>query len=366
MRRERMGKPMNKSNQTEQKGFALVVALSFLVLMTLVATGVLAFGQHQMHTARRTRDYLKAKVIAETGLNVAFNDIRGDIERVENYTGAETEFGDGTYAVTIEEVGESEDENVRFLRITSVGQCGISEAGAALAVRHTSNTTNNLNLALVLLNALTCQKQIVLKGNVSITGDIASATSISTSGNAFDVDGTGYTPSFSGRAARFSDGVNTSDPTRLSIDWGDVLEVDKYIARAVTYDGRPFSSYPANTIVYCPNDVMISGGTIQCMIISDNDIHISGNATLLQPGTYPVLVSLNGTITITGTPEVNGFVVSLSGSEAMGKVSGTPVINGSLFIMGGVRDCGNVEINYLPLDIRLSESDDLVEVIAWQ
>jgi hypothetical protein len=349
----------------------MIVALSFLVLMVLVASGVLAFGQHQMFAARRTSDYLKAKVIAETGLNIALNDIRGDVNRMAGYTGTKTPFGSGTYAVTITNVSTSADGNTHLLRLSSVGECGLAEGRAALAVRHThhTDTSGNPDLDKVLLNALTSQKQIVLNGNPTIVGDIASATSISTSGNSFNVTGTGFSPAFSGRDERFSGGVNTSDPSHYSINWGAVLSMDKYISKAVTYDGRPFSSYPPNTIVYSPNDISINGGTVQCMIISDNDIKISGNATLLQPGTYPVLVSLNGVITITGTAEVNGFVVSLSGSGAMGKATGTPTINGSLFIMGGLPDSGNVTVNYLPLDIRppdTPDSQDIVEVVAWQ
>lgn len=361
---------MRKEKQG-QHGFAMIVALSFLVLMVLVATGVLAFGQHQMFAARRTSDYLKSKVIAETGLNIALNDIRGDINRVAWYTGTKTPFGSGTYAVTITNISTSADGKTRMLRLSSVGECGISEGRASLAVRHTHDTvtSGNPDLDKVLLNAVTCQKQIVLNGNPTIVGDIASATSISTSGNAFNVTGTGFSPTFSGRANRFTGGVNTGDPSHYSINWGAVLSMDKYTAKAVTHDGRAFSSYPANTIVYSPNDISISGGTIQCMIISAKNITISGNATLLQPGTYPVLVSLNGSITITGTPQVNGFVVSLSGSGAMGKVAGNPTINGSLFIMGGLPDSGNVTINYRALTIRppdTPDSQDIVEVVAWQ
>lgn len=361
---------MRKEKQG-QHGFAMIVALSFLVLMVLVATGVLAFGQHQMSAARRTSDYLKAKVLAETGLNIVFNDIRGDIDLASGYTGTKTPFGDGTYAVTVTNVSTSADGKTRLLRLSSVGQCGLSEGRASLAVRHThdTETSGNPDLDKILLNALTSPKQIVLNGSVSIVGDIASATGISTSGNAFNVTGTGFSPAFSGRAGNFSGGVNTSDPSRYSINWGAVLSMDKYTSKAVTYDGRAFSSYPANTIVYSPNDISISGGTIQCMIISAKNITISGNATLLQPGTYPVLVSLNGSIRITGTPEVNGFVVSLSGSGTMGKAAGNPTINGSLFIMGGLPNSGNVTINYRALDIRppdTPDTEDIVEVVAWQ
>jgi hypothetical protein len=360
-----------KKERPSRQGFTMIVALSFLALMVLVATGVLAFGQQQMHAARRTRDYLKAKVIAETGLNIAFNDIRGDVDLITGYNGTKTAFGDGTYAVTITNISTSADGRTRLLRLTSVGRCGIADARASLAVRHIhdTNTSGNPDLDKVLLNALTSQKQIVLNGNPTVVGDIASATRISTSGNAFNVTGTGFTPIFSGRANRFTGGVNTSDPDRYSINWGAVLSMDKYTSKAVTHDGRAFSSYPANTIVYCPNDVSINGGTIQCMIISAKNITIAGNAILRQPGTYPVLVSLNGRITITGTPVVNGFVVSLSGDAPMGKAAGTPTINGSLFIMGGLPDSGNVKINYLPLEIRppdTPDARDTVEVVAWQ
>jgi|GEM_PF-2440051 len=362
-----MGKIMNKSNQTGQNGFAMVVALSFLVLMTLVATGVLAFGQQQMHAARRTRDYLKAKVIAETGLNVAFNDIRGDIERVANYTGAEAEFGDGTYAATIEKVGESGDENVRFLRITSIGRCGISEARATLAVRHSIvGGTENSDLDIVLHNAVTCASAVTLSGSIYIEGDAASAVAIKINGNSAAVTGSAYSPSFSGNSAVVA-GTIADDPSRYAVNWGAVLEIDKFLEHAVTHDGRAWSSYPPNTIVYCPGNVNISGSfNFQCMVIAVGDIKMTGAITLLQPGDYPALVSLTGSVRMGGTAVAHGLVAALGGTVTH---SGTGAIYGSVLSSGEFKESGNWSIFFSPLDIRppdAPENSDIVEVVAWQ
>lgn len=364
-----MGDAM-KHNRKRARGFAMVLALSFLVLMVAVATGVLAFGQQQMHAARMTRDYLKAKVIAETGLNVAYNDIRSSIERVGNYVGAETTFGDGSYAVTIEQVGESGDENIRFLRLSSLGKCGISEARATLAVRHRRlvNETVNPDLDAVLRNAVTSGSSITLGGSIYVGGDVASPVSIRINGNTQCIAGSAYAPSYKGKSSCVG-GTIDNDPTRYAVDWGSILEIDAFLSHAVTWDGRSMSDYPANTIVYCPGEVNIAAnGTFQCSIIAKGDIKMAGSVTQLQPGTYPALVSLTGSVKLSGTATTHGLVAALSGSGTVTN-SGNGDIYGCVLSSGEFKDTGNWSIFYTALEIRppgATDNSDLVEVVAWQ
>ncbi len=348
----------------------MVLALSFLVLMVAVASGVLAFGQQQMHAARMTRDYLKAKVIAETGLNVAYNDIRSSIARAGNYVGAETAFADGSYAVTIEQVGESGDENVRFLRLASLGKCGISEARATLAVRHRHliGETVNPDLDKVLRNAVTSGAAITLGGSIYIGGDVASPISIRINGNSANIDGSAYSPSFRGSSGGV-DGEITNDPSRYAINWESILDIDKFLESSVTWDGRNLSAYPANTIVYFPGDANISGSyTFQCSVIAKGDIKMTGSTTLLQPGTYPALVSLTGSVKMGGSATAHGLVAALGGDGTVTH-SGTGAVYGSVLSVGDFKESGNWSIYFTELDIRppdTTDNSDLVEVVAWQ
>jgi len=344
------------------------VALSFLLVMVGVASGVLAFGRQQMHAARRMRDFLKAKVIAESGLNVVLNDIRGNIPHVAAYAGAATAFHDGTYAVAIEEIGESDDENIRYLRLTSVGRCGIAEATASLTVRHRHlvNETPNPDLETVLRNAITSGGAITLAGSIYIGGDAASPVSIRINGNSATITGSLYTPSFSGKEGGVG-GEIEDDPARYEVDWDKVLDIDKFLEHAVTYDGRAWSSYPANTIVYCPGDVNISGNdTFQCCVIAEGDIKMTGSTTLLQPGTYPALVSLTGSVKLGGTASATGLVAALAGTVTN---SGTGDITGCVISVGSFKESGNWSIFFTDVEIRppgTVTTDDLVEVVAWQ
>ena len=349
-------------------GVALIVALSFLMVMVGVAAGVLAFGQQQMHAARRTRDFLKSKVIAESGLNIAFNDIRNNIASVATYVGTDTAFHDGTYAIMIEEVGEADDDNIRYLRITSIGRCGIAEATETLAVRHRHlvDETPNPDLDAVLRNAVTSGGAITLGGSMYVGGDAATPVSIRINGNAGTITGSVYSPSFRGKTDLVGGDI-ADDPSRYEVDWDKVLDIDQFLGHAVTYDGRAWSSYPANTIVYCPGNVTIAAnGTFQCCVIAEGDIHMSGTPTLLQPGTYPALVSLTGDIKLSGTAAANGLVAALAGTVTN---SGNGDIFGCVISVGSFKESGNWSIFFTDVVIQppgTVVTDDLVEVVAWQ
>ena len=93
---------------------------------------------------------------------------------------------------------------------------------------------------------------------------------------------------------------------------------------------------------------------------------MTGSTTLLQPGTYPALVSLTGSVKLGGTASATGLVAALAGTVTN---SGTGDITGCVISVGSFKESGNWSIFFTDVEIRppgTVTTDDLVEVVAWQ
>ncbi len=347
-------------------GFAMLVTIGVILVVTIASGGVFVLVRQEVHAARLTRDFLLSKVIAESGANLYYNEIRGTFSGFGEQP--ETAFGGGTYQITLEDLGG----NRAILR--SVGRAGLSEATVVLSLRNFQITTTSSGQRVspaVLDNAMTSGGAMRLAGNVTVIGNVASATSITTSGNAGQVVGEGSAPSVDDKKGMISGGT-LNDPERYNLDWNSFLKLEDYLAHAVTWDGRDISLYPENTILYVPGNIKISSSTtVRISIIAAGDIWIAGQATFQQPGTYPTLVSRDGSIKISGGASIEGLVAAMSSSGTVSTSGGgnTPVnISGSVICGGEFKDSGNWTIQHSTVELvppGETTSEDNVVVVAW-
>lgn len=115
---------MTGRQKKQQKGSALIIVLGIIVVVTITAGAMSYTAGQQMHAAKITREMLKARLIAESGLNKAYNTIKGDFSKIGAcaQSGA---LGEGTYAVrVVSELGG----NPNRAQLISEGQCGIGRA----------------------------------------------------------------------------------------------------------------------------------------------------------------------------------------------------------------------------------------------
>jgi hypothetical protein len=56
-----------------RRGAALITVMGVVVLMAVVGASVVAMGRQQVYSAQRTRDFIKAQINAESGVNYAYN-----------------------------------------------------------------------------------------------------------------------------------------------------------------------------------------------------------------------------------------------------------------------------------------------------
>ena len=111
------------TRKQRQKGAALIIVLGIIAVVTIAAGAMSYTANQQMHAARVTRETLKARLIAESGLNKAYNEVRSDFSKISSCAQSGT-FGDGTYAVrTVTSRRKPQPDSV-----ISEGRCGISRA----------------------------------------------------------------------------------------------------------------------------------------------------------------------------------------------------------------------------------------------
>ena len=87
-----------KTSVTRRSGSALLVVLGIVTIISVVCGMLGVTATAQTRSSQITRDMLKARMIAESGLNKAYNAVKGDFALAANYQLTES-FSGGTYTV---------------------------------------------------------------------------------------------------------------------------------------------------------------------------------------------------------------------------------------------------------------------------
>lgn len=344
-------------------GFALITAIGVAMLTSILSASIYLVASNQIQAARKTREYLKAKVIAEAGANVRYNGIK------HRFTGFgledETAFGDGNYQTEL--VMNQADANQA--RLISVGRCGIARARIEISLRNFQHFFTNDHV--VLQNAITTFSPLRITGTVLVNdgGSIASKVLIDVRSNATSIDGGANAPTVSDKHGTVK-GAISNDPSLYDYNWDDFLKLSDYLGHAVLYDGKTdLASYPDNTILYVNGELSINTATpLKLCIIATGDISVSAQCNLQQPGTYPTLVSENGDIDFGGGANVEGLVAAMGVASTISSSGGgnIPVnINGSIVLGGEFNGSGNWCINFRKVTL-IPPGEDNTLVMAWQ
>jgi len=181
------------ASEKGRDGSALMTAMGMIFIITLVAGGFYAFAVGSMHQTRKLGDVVRARAIAEAGVNdaVSFLGQPGNYEyRSDPDSFPVTEFAGGTFDVSIE---NSTDTNApgRCL-VTSVGTYHDATAAVVVDLR-------DANLELIEGGTATWRDfAIFANGDLSFNGSPAINGDVHTN-NDFDLNGndTGITGSVS-------------------------------------------------------------------------------------------------------------------------------------------------------------------------
>jgi hypothetical protein len=361
-----------KTNQlvkkNAQSGVAIITVLGLVSLIS-IASGYIAYtASQEMHISRVLRESLKAKLIAESGLNAAYNQLKTDFSRANGLDLA-SDFGSGRYVVT----STPDPDSTRRYKLTSNGTCGQFgryKVSADVENRQITGTHSDDEFALEYdflgLGSITISGNFdahvdAIHGNGNVTmggGSSTAATTISSSGTV--TINKKVTP-----APTTANGVPIE-----TLPAGLDAAIDELIAFArqngeVYANGVGPAAAPNGGIAVCEGfpPANWTGGT-GCYIFLGGGKIVMNNVTINNVNGYPSLVFKNtAEISFTGNVDLNGAVLLTSSSL---RFTGNATVNGPL-VVGQTVD-GNGTANLTGGDqsfTRPPTVTDNVVISAW-
>lgn len=357
-----------------EEGSAILVVLGIIAVVS-IAIGMLDFSaSQQMRSAQITREMLKARLIAESGLNKAYNVVKKDFSKVSaGYTDAAS-FGDGTYAVkTLQTAG-----NANRAQLVSEGKCGLGKAVVSVDLENRPITTPDGDTAddyFDLLFDLLVGGTLDLKGNFK-----ANVTDIHANGNA-TITGSAETDAktvSSGGTVTWKkpNGTVTLLSNQSSVEiLSDALvaAINQFIEYAAENDavygsGSDIPSSPPGGVAYCTGDASGWSRTGSGCFIFAGDTSFQGNAVNVSSvDGYPAIIVLgSGEVKFNSGTEVHGAILVPNGSV---RLNGHAAIYGAILVGQGMTGNGTADLYAgdgqgfnLPPD---ETTTDNVVVTAW-
>lgn len=344
-------------------GSALVTVMGVIILVALVGAGMVTLGRQQIHSARRLRDYAKAQIIAESGVNAAYWVLKTNFTaRNDPARFPLTQFGDGSYDASVLSISSN------MASIISTGLCGLARAVARADVKNYPYTWTNLvpnpgpgqpygfsilaggnlnwmgNSDMVMSNGwMHCNGAYSANGINVARGNVESCVSIGMVGGAV-ITGYGKAPVISGGT------IGTSIVASVPLVTIPDIDLTPYYNAALA-NGQVFGSRSLSGNVTPPGGIMWINGSLNlgnghytgCFIATGGvELKTTGNGSItnIAVNRYPALVSRDSTILIkqAKTWAFRGLIYCKTGSfEKQG--------NGDVFGIGAIIAAGDISKN---------------------
>lgn len=382
-----------------RRGAALLTTFAIIVLVAAVCSGMYAYSSHQVLASSRTRDFLKAKVIAEAGINQAYNVMKFNFAaKDDDSLFPETAFGGGSYDVEVVTVSSN------TARLVSVGRCGLSQATVKVdllnQVRTAADWLENgamVDPALFTNYAILTGGMIDWGGGGTVQGGgkirtndelemvgggtlngaglvVLSSQNIYIQGSS-KILGEAHAPSFEGKINNIT--TRVTEPVPFVVI--PLLDLTPFYQRALANNEVKNGSFkltsdysPLGGVVWVNGNVKISNGSVNGCIVATGDIEISTSDSLSSVNGFPLLISRDGNIKITSTPELSGLVYARGGKidwKGGGTLTGSIIAAGDLDKGGG----SDLIIQFTPAVPSIPDapdaatnSTDYVIISAWQ
>jgi hypothetical protein len=380
----------------QQKGSALLAVMGIVFLIAIVAGSMVVMGRQQIFSASHLRDYVKAQMIAEAGVNQAYNVLKTNFAARANASNFPlTPFDGGTYDATVISVSSN------TASITSTGLYGSATATVKVDIQNCPSTTTNGaplpgvdpfgfailsggdlgwagNSDMELSNGwMHCNGSYVANGINIVKGNVASHLGITMIGAA-SITGIGQAPVIQGGGI--------TQPVQATVPLVSVPNIDltPYYNAALANDqvygsGKILSGNvsPPGGVMWVNGSMTVGNGEYTGCFIATGPIEMktTGNNTITfnKVNNYPVLASRDGSITVkqAKTLTFNGLIYCKTGSfDKQG--------NGDVFGTGAIIAAGNVSKNGgwsgmlysdptpIPPGGANTSTRDKVIIIAWQ
>jgi len=361
-----------------QGGSALIIVLGIIAVVTITAGAMCYTANQQMHTARVTRETLKARLIAESGLNKAYNEVRGDFSKIDSCAQSGT-LGDGTYAVrTVTALGGHPNR----AQIISEGRCGIGRATVSADLENipiiTSEGSGDANFiqlpydlqvggtldfagnAEALFELIYALRDLTERGNPTFADVVSFFSSAGIDIKAGNIDGS---------YEIFENQPPQAIVTAVLIAAINALK-EYAIKNGAVYDsGDEIPDSPPGGVAYCRGDAKKwSGQGTGCFII-DGEVSFQGSGIDIKSvNNYPALIVLSASeVKFNADAEIHGAIILPNASFT---VNGHADIYGVIVVGQSARINGTANLHQgvggRGFEVPSAESvKDNVVITAW-
>jgi hypothetical protein len=356
------------------RGSAILTVLGIVGIVSIVCGSLGFMANQQIRMARVTRETLKARLIAESGLNVAYNKIKKNFSLAASFN--ETgQFDDGTYQVRSMALGSA--DNNRAL-LVSEGVCGLGRYKVSADLENRPRIVSDDGAGIRTFDLL---YDLLVGGKLDAKGNFdADVTDVHANGNV-DLSGSAnidaMTVSSAGTVTwKKADGsvtiLNNQSPVEIlseALQTAITAFIEHAVRNGAVYDnGADIPSSPPGGVAYCTGSASgWSGKGAGCFIFAGNIALQGVHLDLNSVNGYPALIVL-GTdqIKINNTAKIKGIVIIPNGSL---HINGTADIYGAIVI--GQSMTGNGTANLYAGDgqsfnLPFEElTEDNVVITAW-
>ena len=361
--------PLQQKNKDPRAGTAILLALGIIAVVSIVC-GYLGFtASQQMRMMQITRDMIKAKMIAETGLNIAYNRIKSNFKAAPS-TALDSTFSEGRFVV----VSEAVPSNEQRYKLKSTGYCGLGRhtVSADIENRVITPAEDDDDRFFAL------DYNLLVGGALSMTGNFYAGVGAIHANGAVTMNGSSSVNSTtisSASSITLKKTTNISaipDQPQVSIQpetLSEAIAALKDYAQqhgAIYASGADIPANPPGGIAWCTgSDTGWSGVGTGCFIF--DGAFSTKHLTLQSVDGYPALVVTGANaLTLNAGTTINGALILPSSSL---KVNGHTTIYGAIVIGQNVTGNGTADLyagsapgfNLPPQ----AESTDNVVITAW-
>lgn len=384
---------LNEKNSGMQAGSALIAVMGVVLLMALIAAGMVALGRQQVFTAEKMRDYVKAQMIAEAGVNDAYNLMKTNFAaRMSDSNFPLKPFDGGTYDATVTPISSNK---------ANIASVGVYRSATCYAKANIENipilTTNGTPpLTSPWAFGVFCNGYLGFNGSSTFRGsahinnyfqgngsvnwgtatnpiyfECSGANGFSING-ASTITGTIRAPDINvnGTVTSAVEGPvpTISMPAIDLTPYYQIALANNQVFNSTTINGTAnYGAIPGGVRWYNGTLTVNGGGklTYTGCIIATGNMTLRGSTTQTRVGNLPAFVSRDGSIALNGAHTINGLVYA----------GGDMTFNGSGSIVGALMAGGNMTFNgAATLDVNytysnpngpLSSTADHVIITAW-
>ncbi len=362
-----------KTSSTARKGSALLTVLGIVSVVSVICGMLAVTASQQTRSSQITRETLKARMIAESGLNKAYHAVKDNFSLASNYQLTES-FGGGSYTVRSVALSGS---NAGRAQLFSEGVCGLGKSTVAADLENRPLTTTDddsdhffsLNYDLLVGGALK------LSGNFFTDVLSIHANGAANLGGSANLAGAQVIVSSAALAAwkkapatvtlRSNQPSQAIYPGDLSAAI-DALKAYALKNGAVYSSGSQIPSSPPGGIAYCTgsSDGWSGDGT-GCFIFEGN--YSQKHIAVTTVNNYPALVVLSpSSVQFNAGTTIRGALIMPSSSL---KFNGHAVIYGPILVGQGMTGLGTADLyagGAQGFDLPPTEtSTDNVVITAW-